>query len=362
MTSADPLKASDSFDPSTFPNCKLIFEVRTQCQATYIWIDESGENLRSKMRVLDSLPTSIDDYPICTIDGSLTGQSKNKKKSDIILKPVETYPDPFLGSGNRLVLCETFDRENNPTSTNHRNVCKKIMDAVKADRPMFEMEQEYFLLDADSRPYGWKKDSIPTPQKHYYCGIGADRAFGRSFVQAHTNACILAGLKISGANAGVTPAQWEFQVGICKGIEMADQLWIARYLLHRIAEKAGIIATFDSKPKISLGDWNGASCQINVSTAATRDSGGIDVIKSAMKKLKRHHFEHLKLFDPNGKKNDTLNADKFSWAVGDRDCWVRIPHHVETAGHGYFEDRRPPSNCDPYVVTKAIASALLLEQ
>lgn len=27
------------------------------------------------------------------------------------------------------------------------------------------------------------------------------------------------------------PAQWEFQVGPCEGIDMGDQLWIARFLL-----------------------------------------------------------------------------------------------------------------------------------
>uniref|UniRef100_A0A914QER8 GS beta-grasp domain-containing protein n=1 Tax=Panagrolaimus davidi TaxID=227884 RepID=A0A914QER8_9BILA len=96
-----------------------------KCQATYIWIDGTGENLRSKMRVLDSLPTSIDEYPIWNYDGSSTGQATGRK-SDLMLKPVAEYPDPFLGCGNnRLVLCETYDAENNPTKTNHRYQCKQ---------------------------------------------------------------------------------------------------------------------------------------------------------------------------------------------------------------------------------------------
>ena len=33
---------------------------------------------------------------------------------------------------------------------------------------------------------------------------------------------------IKGTNAEVMPAQWEFQVGPCEGIEMGDQLWMAR--------------------------------------------------------------------------------------------------------------------------------------
>lgn len=31
------------------------------------------------------------------------------------------------------------------------------------------------------------------------------------------------------------PAQWEFQVGPCEGIEMGDDLWVARFLLAYVA-------------------------------------------------------------------------------------------------------------------------------
>ena len=41
--------------------------------------------------------------------------------------------------------------------------------------------------------------------------------------------CLYAGIRISGTNAEVMPAQWEFQVGPSEGIEMGDDLWVARY-------------------------------------------------------------------------------------------------------------------------------------
>lgn len=53
-------------------------------------------------------------------------------------------------------------------------------------------------------------------------------------------ACLYAGIKISGINAEVMPAQWEFQVGPCEGIEMGDHLWMSRFLLLRIGEEWGI--------------------------------------------------------------------------------------------------------------------------
>ena len=39
-------------------------------------------------------------------------------------------------------------------------------------------------------------------------------------------------------------------------LDVADQLWVARWLLNRVGEDFGISATLDPKP--ARGDWNGA--------------------------------------------------------------------------------------------------------
>lgn len=99
-------------------------------------------------------------------------------------------------------------------------------------------------------------------QGPYYCGIGADKAFGRDIVDAHYKACLYAGVNISGINGEVMPGQvnfstfwtkttshfggfsisnsifvfvlmqWEFQVGPSVGISAGDELWVARYILE----------------------------------------------------------------------------------------------------------------------------------
>ncbi|KAG1943366.1 glutamine synthetase [Pimephales promelas] len=253
--------------------------------------------------------------------------------------------------------------------SNHRNSCNKEMEKVKDLHPWFGMEQEYTLLGVDGHPYGWPRLGCPKPQGLYQYSIGADRAFGRDIVDCHYKACLYAGIKISGTNAEVMPSQWEFQVGPCEGIEMGDHLWMARFLLHRVCEDFGVLATLDPKPM--TGDWNGAGCHVNVSTVQMREEGGIEHIEKAIEKLSKRHVEHIQVYDPRGGEDnkrrltghhETANISNFSAGVADRKASVRIPLHVAQKKCGYFEDRRPAANCDPYAVTSAMARTCMLEK
>lgn len=335
-------------------------------QVMYVWIDGTGENLRCKTRTVDFIPKKAEELPIWNFDGSSTWQAEGSN-SDIYLYPVALFNDPFRRGNNKIVLCETYKYNKKPTETNHRKSCKEAMERASAEHPWFGIEQEYTLLDVDGHPYGWPKLGCPGPQGPYYCGVGANKVFGRDVLEAHYRACLYAGVKICGTNAEVMPAQWEFQVGPCEGIEMGDHLWMARFLLHRVAEDFGVVVSLDPKP---VANWNGAGAHTNYSTEAMRNDGGIEAIEAAIEKLRVEHDRHIRLYDPHGGEDnkrrllghfETSSITDFSAGVANRGASIRIPRQVGEDKKGYLEDRRPSSNCDPYVVTEAIVRTTLLK-
>lgn len=341
-------------------------------QATYIWQDGTvpTQTLRSKVKIIP-LPNKhpqISDFPDWGFDGSSTNQAVGQD-SDLILKPVCHVNDPILGEGNFLVLCEVLNPDGTPHPTNKRARLRELMDQFgKACDPWIGFEQEYTLFEG-STPLGWPDRGYPAPQGPFYCGVGADEAFGREFVEDHTQACLDAGLMIAGTNAEVMPGQWEFQVGYRGGkaesadpLTVSDHLWLARWLLYRIGEDYGISATLHPKPV--KGDWNGAGKHTNFSTKAMRDpKTGMAAIQQAIERLKTKHNEHIKVYGAGlderlTGKHETADINTFSAGVANRGASIRIPRAVANQGHGYFEDRRPGANANPYEVAAALVEVV----
>ncbi|NIA18567.1 MAG: glutamine synthetase [Simkaniaceae bacterium] len=325
----------------------------TKIKAEYIWMDghKPTSKLRTKTKIIDGPVTELSQVPQWGFDGSSTMQAVGED-SDCLLMPVRYIPDPIRGGDDIVVMCEVMNADGSVHETNTRAKLREVAEKYKDHESWFGIEQEYTFFQGRS-PLGWPDGGYPAPQGPFYCGVGADEVFGRPIVEEHMELCIRSGIGLSGVNAEVMPGQWEFQIGPLGPLEVADELWLARWLLYRLGEDYGTSATLHPKPV--AGDWNGAGAHTNFSTKEMRAEGGYKIIEEACKKLGANHEKHIAVYGAHNDErltglHETCSIHEFRYGVSDRGASVRIPMATVHAGKGYLEDRRPAANMDPYQV------------
>lgn len=330
--------------------------------AEYIWLGGNNE-LRSKTRIVYNIKTANPEgFPNWNYDGSSTDQADGLN-SELNLKPVAVYRNPFghpCGYSNSfLVLCETYDKYDKPLSGNNRHFANVVFnsDMGKSEKPWFGIEQEYFII-GKKHPFQVLHALKEKDQGPFYCSVGANAIY-REVAEKHMNMCLKAGLHVSGINAEVAPCQWEYQIGPCEGIKSGDEMWISRWILERVSEEFDVRIIWDPKPFPNL---NGSGCHTNFSTETMRQEGGLEEIFKAIEKLRRSHNGHMAVYGTGNQKRmsgkyETAEYDKFTFNRDkpvDRGASVRVGYDTIKNKCGYFEDRRPASSMDPYLVTSKI--------
>ncbi len=323
----------------------------------YLWIggQDTGE-IRNKTKVYEvKEDTTVDNLnsPTWGFDGSSTNQASGDS-SDCVLQPVRNYLDPIRGGNNFIVLNEVNipggDHHVTNTRANLRHIAEKYVDK----KFWFGIEQEYTFFK-NGKPLGWPENGEPEVQGKYYCATGAGKVYGREIVEKHLDACMEAGIEISGINAEVMPGQWEYQIGAAGPLKVADDLIVARYLMNRIAEDYGVEVSLSAKPM--KGDWNGAGAHTNFSTIGMRE--GTESFQDIISKLEDKHNEHISIYGVGIEErltglHETCRFDQFKSGVSDRGASVRVPWQVALNNKGYLEDRRPCADIDPYLVIAKI--------
>lgn len=328
----------------------------------FVWTDAFG-CARSKTKVFAGGIPAVEKLSPWWFDGSSTGQSKGTD-SDVFLKPRRVYNDPFR-KGQKMVLCDVYDdiECTKPNFSNKRAEFALLAEKHKEKECWTGIEQEYVIMDRMTNiPACWKSPDEPGagPQGPYYCGVGGAKSFRRDIVDEHLIKCLEAGVTIYGVNSEVMPSQWEFQIGTGEPLRMSDDLVMARYLLERVTEGKDVYINWHPKP---YADWNGSGAHTNFSTKAMREEGGFEAIKAAMVNMAETHKtdvlnygedNHLRLTGV----HETSSLKEFSWNSNDRSMSVKLAAGVEKLGKGYFEDRRPASNMNPYLVFTTLYKTL----
>jgi glutamine synthetase len=79
------------------------------------------------------------------------------------------------------------------------------------------------------------------------------------------------------------PGQWAYTLGPCKGINFADDLFVSRWILHRLSEEAGVEVTLDPNPCPGIAACTGAA--VRFSTFETEGPNGWLEIQQQMSRL-----------------------------------------------------------------------------
>lgn len=338
----------------------------------YVWLDGNyPQQIRSKTKIIESTKNTTfekwkrnpESLPVWNFDGSSTNQATTKN-SELLLKPVNIFIDPFKEDGF-VVLAEVYNTDMTPHKTNKRN---KMIETIKSfdDETMYGFEQEYIIYDrVTNKPLGWPIDGFPKPQGDYYCAVGGNNVTGRQFVDEHTSLCEISELEISGINAEVALGQWEYQIGPVYAADGADQLWMSRYILHKLSEKYNYYIELDPKP-YKGNDWNGSGMHVNFSTKEMRKDlkNKKKLVTEACEKLGTRVKEHINVYGVNNQyrltgANETCSINEFRYGVGDRSASIRIPTSInDNKTPGYLEDRRAASNADPYEIVNVIIETI----
>jgi len=296
----------------------------------------------------------LDGYtPTQSLRSNSTEQAEGND-SDCLLKPVAIIPDPDR-KNSYLVMTEVLNADGSPHASNGRATIEEDDDDF-----WFGFEQEYFLINtATNLPLGFPENGFPRPQGPYYCSVGGNNAYGREIVEEHLDICLEAGLNVEGINAEVAAGQWEYQI-FAKGAKRAgDEIWLARYLLERTAEKYGVSVDLHPKP-LGDTDWNGSGMHANFSNTAMREAGDETVFNKICEEFGKNIMRHISVYGADNDQrltgaHETQSIDQFSYGVSDRGASIRIPvGTIEDGWKGRLEDRRPASNADPYKVAAAV--------
>ena len=349
----------------------------------YIWLDK-WKNLRSKTKVLHQWDFESKGMPMWNYDGSSTGQADGKD-SEIFLKPVKIVPDPFRQHPNALlVLCDNWiiDKDNSkqnnvvyiphPGNTRYHTYQLFKNNYVNEQNPWFGFEQEFFFTKRKGMndiPLGMCKNHdndtwlslSGEKQQNNYCGIGPKYIFSRKLTDEVLMRLLYSNITCTGLNYEVAPGQCEFQI-FGENIDAADSLILFRYIIQRSAEEYDYEINFHPKPM--EGDWNGSGCHTNYSTKEMRENNSWKVIEQYISDLKNNHDIHIDNYGDDNKKrltgeHETASWKTFSSGVANRGASIRIPSQTYYKKSGYIEDRRPSSNCDPYLVIYHIIQSTL---
>ncbi|GFR40848.1 hypothetical protein Agub_g1497 [Astrephomene gubernaculifera] len=393
-------------------------EVPSQVMAEYIWLVGATGQLRSKTKVLEAKPSCPEEAPVMVVESN-PGNQLAEPNLELFLKPRKIFRDPFRGGDHILVLCDTFHASQvateaglpatvlQPSESNSRVACENVLKYAEKEEPVFAAEQEYAVIHPAYPtvvPLGPRRSSSRSScsnssRRKSSSGSGArggiskschggkfstaaaadvrradvESTFGaptkdqqgasrqkaaRVVADSHLRCCLYAGIKVTGADVHSLDGLHSYKIGPSPGVDLGDDLWTSRYLLQRVAEDHGTAVSW--RPD-ALPHERPLGCHFKYSSATTRQAPhGLGAIEQQLVRLQAAHLQHQVAYnDGRLERLAVPNASVFTHAVGSAQASIVVPSLTVLQQGGYYTDRRPPSDADPYKVTLLLAATTL---
>jgi glutamine synthetase len=323
----------------------------------YVWSDKYGES-----RVLTRYENDQGLDKLICLNGLNTGQSVDDNNSDIYIKPVQQYNNPFYKRTKELepsiFVCEVMLDNTTPHSSNER--LNSIKTLENYDDVKMSVTNEFFITKKNV-PVAFLSNPPPTQQGIFYCGVGGDIAIGQECANEIFQNSYKSDLNVTELFGSVAPSQWGITLEGDAKVKLLDDLICLRYIISRTAEKFGVTVCFH--PQLLKQEWNGSGCIISFSNEKMRNDSECNYIRNTViKNLEKTHNEYISLCGEDNDRrllgtNNTSKQSEFTSKVGKYDSSIRIPKLTNTNGRGEIEDRRPGANMNPYTLIPYLVNA-----
>jgi glutamine synthetase len=316
---------------------------------------ETGLNMYGGVVVLDSrsdvVPGTLYNEEIAYADQRL--------KPD----PATAAVVPWAEATGRMI-CDTFWDDGRPLGAAPRHVFRRVLDRCHelGYEPLLGTEPEFYLLDGETHEPLFGGYHIFNSVRNTYVPL----------VEQIVEQMRALGIDIITANCEYAGSQWEIVYGPKRGLAGPDQAYSFKNGVKELAHRAGLLATFMSKPFADAAG-SGAHNHLSLLDLETGDNAFADpdvewglsaVGRQFIAGQLRHARSIYALLAPTPnclkrRRTHTFSPTNVSWGLEDRSAFVRVKGGGAPEGK-HIENRAPTGLSNPYLVTAALLGAGLL--
>jgi len=291
-------------------------------------------------------------------DGSSIAGFVGIEESDMYLVPdpdtFVVFPwRPSVGAVGRLI-CDVYTKDGNPFVGCPRYNLKRVLKEAEAMGYTMnvgpEVEFFLFLVDDQGRPTTRTHDEAT-----YFDLAPTDRGEDarRDMVMTLEDM----GFEVEASHHEVAPGQHEIDFKYGDALKIADAIMTFKLVVHSIAQRHGLHASFMPKP---IYGHNGSGMHTHQSLSSngqnvfydpTRPDGLSDIARYYIGGILKHARALSAVTNP------TVNSYKrlvpgfeapvyMAWSEANRSCLIRVP--AKRGASTRFEVRNPDPACNPY--------------